>query len=53
MGRATGEYTERFLAPLDRAEREALVASLVKLYAGTAEGRRIPPAAAGAGQVRS
>jgi len=45
MDRAAGEYTEHFLAPLDRAEREALVASLVKLYAGTAEGQRIPPAA--------
>jgi DNA-binding MarR family transcriptional regulator len=51
MGRATGEYTARLLAPLDRAEQQALVKSLSKLYAGTAEGQRIRPAA-GPGAVR-
>jgi len=43
MTKAVGDYTARFLEPLDRAEQMTLVAALAKLYATTAEGRRLPP----------
>jgi len=43
MTAAAGEYTAGFLAPLDAAERHALVAALTKLYVTTPEGQRLPP----------
>jgi MarR family transcriptional regulator, lower aerobic nicotinate degradation pathway regulator len=43
MTKAVGDYTARFLEPLDQAEQMTLVAALAKLYATTAEGRRLPP----------
>jgi hypothetical protein len=43
MTKAVSDYTTRFLEPLDHAEQTALVAALVKLYAPTAEGQRLPP----------
>jgi DNA-binding MarR family transcriptional regulator len=43
IGAAVGAYTARFLEPLSPAEQAALVAALTKLYAATAEGRRLPP----------
>ncbi|HEY0934993.1 MAG TPA: MarR family transcriptional regulator [Trebonia sp.] len=43
MTKAVGEYTARFLDPLDQPEQTALAAALAKLYAATAEGRRLPP----------
>jgi DNA-binding MarR family transcriptional regulator len=43
MAASVGEYTARFLKPLDQAEQAALVAALTKLYAATPEGQRLPP----------
>ena len=43
MAKTVGEYTARFLDPLDQAEQAALASALTKLYAATAEGRRLPP----------
>jgi DNA-binding MarR family transcriptional regulator len=39
---AAGHYNARFLAPLDRAEQQALVAALSKLYVTTPEGQGRP-----------
>jgi DNA-binding MarR family transcriptional regulator len=47
IGAAVDAYTTRFLAPLSPAEQAGLTAALSKLYAATAEGRRIPPRSAG------
>jgi DNA-binding MarR family transcriptional regulator len=41
MTEAVGDYTARFLEPLDQAEQTALVAALGKLFATTPEGQRM------------
>jgi len=41
MTEAVGDYTRRFLEPLDQAEQTALAAALGKLFATTPEGRRM------------
>jgi DNA-binding MarR family transcriptional regulator len=41
MTEAVGDYTARFLEPLDQAEQAALVGALGKLFATTPEGRRM------------
>lgn len=43
MAEAVDVFTTRFLEPLGQAEQTALVSALAKLYATTAEGRRLPP----------
>lgn len=50
MTEAVGDFTTRFLRPLDQAEQTALVSALTKLYATTAEGRQLPPRPESAGQ---
>jgi hypothetical protein len=53
IAKAVTGYTERFLEPLSQAERANLVSVLVKLYAATPEGRRMPPRLAPAGRAAS
>jgi DNA-binding MarR family transcriptional regulator len=42
MTEAVDDYTVRFLEPLEQAEQATLVTALVKLFATTPEGRRMP-----------
>jgi MarR family transcriptional regulator, lower aerobic nicotinate degradation pathway regulator len=43
MTEAVSDFATRFLEPLDQTEQTALISALTKLYAATAEGRRLPP----------